>query len=115
MKASTAMVISKGYTNDTADEFGAVKGASCQISKIDYDASGNTVIDFLWKNNAGATQTSQAIINKGIDGQDGADGKDGKDADLSNLKEGQNIIITDNGDGTITISASGEMSMAEVF
>ena len=58
----------KDYTDETAIAFGGLKGASCQISKIEYNEDGDTVITFLWENNDGQVRTSKATVKKGTQG-----------------------------------------------
>ena len=67
MKALTAFALSKKYTEETAEEFGALKGASCQIQSIVAITGGNR-ITFLWENSSGATRTSTLDV---MDGEDG--------------------------------------------
>ena len=40
-------VLSKKYTDDTADEFGGLKGASCQIQGI-VKQNGRNIVTFVW-------------------------------------------------------------------
>ena len=67
MKAITAFALSKKYTEETAEEFGGLKGASCQIQSIAAITGGNR-ITFLWENTSGATRTSTMDV---MDGEDG--------------------------------------------
>ena len=60
--------IAKKYTKETANQFGAVKGAPCTVSGYSYDADGNTVLELKWTNNAGETKTTNVTIQKGKDG-----------------------------------------------
>lgn len=88
-----AIILSNGYTDDTAVGMGAVKGANCTILSIDPitvgDLEGNKVT-FQWTATNGTTrQLSMNVMNgkngingkngeKGADGQDGQDGADGE-------------------------------------
>lgn len=77
INAMMALSRSKGYTDATADEFGGLKGANCQVSKVDYDTDGNTILTFLWVNTSGKQIETEAKIMRGPEGKKGADGKDG--------------------------------------
>lgn len=57
-------ILSKKFTEDTAEEFGAVQGASCQIQSIVKSGDINTVT-FMWVNYAGETRTSQMVVQDG--------------------------------------------------
>lgn len=59
--------LSKKYTKDTAEEFGAIKGASAQIQSIEKDDNINTVT-FKWENSEGETRTGQMIVADGSQG-----------------------------------------------
>lgn len=59
-----AYVLSKKFTQDTAEEFGAVKGANCQIKSI-VKANGRSTVTFLWKNSQDVTQESTMIVEDG--------------------------------------------------
>lgn len=61
---------SKTYTNETAEEFGGLKGANCTIKSITPISGGNRVT-FEWKNTAGATQEGTLDVMDGVDGNDG--------------------------------------------
>ena len=76
MKGITAFALSRGYTNSTAEEFGAVKGASCQIQSIT-SITGGKRITFLWKNSEDVTQTSTLDVMDGEDGSQGEQGEQG--------------------------------------
>lgn len=56
----------KKYTDDTAAQFGGLKGANCKVKSItpSVDGSYNTVT-FEWKNDEGETQTSQMLVYNG--------------------------------------------------
>lgn len=74
----TSYVLSKGFTSDTADSLGAVKGAPCTI-KSQTETDDSYIVTFEWTGASGATETSQLIIKKPKNGIDGLPGKDGKD------------------------------------
>ena len=67
MKGLNAYVLGKKYTDETAIEFGGLKGASCQIQGIAAITGGNR-ITFLWENTAGDTRTTTMDV---MDGEDG--------------------------------------------
>lgn len=59
-----ALALAKKYTEETADEFGAVKGANCQL--MGYETVGNqTKILFQWKNEAEETRQSSVFVPNG--------------------------------------------------
>lgn len=68
MNGSASWIMANSYTEATAEEFGAVKGAPCTISNIAYDEDGNTVITFSWTNTEGKTISAKAVVKKGLDG-----------------------------------------------
>lgn len=62
----STLVLANKYTADTAEQFGALKGANCKIQTItpSDDGTYNTVT-FEWKNDEGVTQTSSMIVKNG--------------------------------------------------
>lgn len=60
-------VLSKKYTDETAREFGGLKGASCQIESAVHE-DGKTTITFLWRNSSNEERRNQIEV---LDGQDG--------------------------------------------
>lgn len=56
--------MSKKYTEETASEFGGLKGASCQIQSI-VKQNGHNTVTFLWVNSEGVERTSQMIVDDG--------------------------------------------------
>lgn len=80
----------KKYTEDTADELGAVKGAPCTIKSTETVSTGIKVV-FEWEGKSGNKQTTEIIVPKGNDGEAGDDGRG-------------IASITDNGDSTITVN-----------
>lgn len=64
MNAQQALVISKKYTDETAIEFGGLKGAACTIKTIVHQ-NGRNVVTFEWKNSAGETRESEMIVYDG--------------------------------------------------
>ena len=63
----TSYALSKKYTQETSSEFGAVKGANCQISNTEIDSDGNTVITLKCnKCNSNNLYTEKKNIHTGI-------------------------------------------------
>ena len=103
---TTTYALSKGYTNDTADSLGAVKGAPTTIKSIT-EIDGGHRITFEWTGTSGKTETSTLDVMNGVDGKDGQKGEQGekgktpvKGVDYVDGKDGQNgysptISITD--------------------
>ena len=103
---TTTYALSKGYTNDTADSLGAVKGAPATIKSIT-EIDGGHRITFEWTGTSGKTETSTLDVMNGVDGKDGQKGEQGekgktpvKGVDYVDGKDGQNgysptISITD--------------------
>ena len=61
-----AWILSQAFTKETADEFGAVKGAPCTVGDVSYDADGNTVVELVWTNSAGVSKTTEMKVNAGV-------------------------------------------------
>ena len=57
-------VLSRKYTEETAAQFGAIKGANCQIKSIVHQ-DGQNLVTFLWKNDEGDTRESVMVVNDG--------------------------------------------------
>lgn len=64
MNGTQAYVISKKYTDETAIQFGGLKGASCTIKSITHQ-NGRNIVIFEWKNDQGATRESEMIVYDG--------------------------------------------------
>ena len=77
MTLNEVYALSKKYTSDTAEEFGAVKGAPCTIKSIVDNGDGTHTITFEWKNSQGATLTDTLTISDGVDGETGPQGPQG--------------------------------------
>ena len=60
----STLALSKKYTQDTADQFGALKGASCQIKDIEHE-NGQSIITFEWENNEGEKRESKLYVQDG--------------------------------------------------
>ncbi len=64
MNSQQAFVLSKKYTDETAAQFGGLKGAPCTIKSVRHQ-NGQNIVTFEWKNNAGDTRESQMIVQDG--------------------------------------------------
>lgn len=64
MNAQQAYILSKAFTKETADEFGALKGAPCTVKSIVHQNGINTVT-FEWKNSSGETRESEMSVYDG--------------------------------------------------
>lgn len=56
--------LSKKYTDETASQFGGLKGAPCKIKSI-VKENGQNVITFEWKNDEGETRESILYVDDG--------------------------------------------------
>ena len=96
--------ISKKYTKDTAEEFGAVKGAPCTVESQEHDAVNHvTRLVLKWENSEGAVQRTTVSLPDGAKGETGTPGTNG--ADGTNGKDGVGIssVTADTQNATITI------------
>ena len=57
-------VLSKKYTDETAEQFGGLKGASCKIKSI-VKSNGRNTVTFEWKNDSGETRESTMTVLDG--------------------------------------------------
>lgn len=64
MNATQSYVLSKKYTDETAAEFGGLKGAPCTIKSVKHQ-NGRNIVTFEWKNSAGETRESEMIVYDG--------------------------------------------------
>ena len=62
--SAVTYALSKKYTNETAIQFGGLKGAPCKIKSI-IKENGQNVITFEWKNDAGETRESVLYVEDG--------------------------------------------------
>lgn len=60
----TAYALAKKYTDETAAQFGGLKGAPCKVKSI-VKQNGQSIITFEQKNDEGETRESQAFVNDG--------------------------------------------------
>ena len=91
-----AWLLANAFTKDTANEFGAVKGAPCTVGNVAFDADGNTVVELVWTNSAGQTRTTPATIKKGEKGDIGEKGADGSDGiGISKIEKISTVDLVD--------------------
>ena len=64
MNALQAYILSKHFTEETAAEFGAVKGASCQVKEI-IEGDGLHRVVFQWVNSVYETRETSITIKDG--------------------------------------------------
>ena len=64
MNSIQAYALSKKYTDETAIEFGGLKGAPCTIKSITKQDGRSTVV-FEWKNSQGETRESTMYVDDG--------------------------------------------------
>lgn len=57
-------VLSRQYTDETASQFGGLKGAPCKIKSI-VKENGQNIITFEWKNDEGETRESKLYVKDG--------------------------------------------------
>ncbi len=80
MKGDEALVLAKGYVDDSLDGLGAVKGSPCTIKQIS-EIDGGHRITFEWIGTSGASETSSIDVKNGDPGKDGENGQPGKDGE----------------------------------
>ena len=56
--------LSKKYTDETAAQFGGLKGAPCKVKSV-IKQNGQSIVTFEWKNDEGETQESKIYVNDG--------------------------------------------------
>lgn len=81
MNGLTAYALSHNYTDETVIGGGAIKGAPCQIDRIE-DIEGGHRVHFKWVLNDGSERTTYMDVmngEKGEQGDPGAQGLPGKD------------------------------------
>lgn len=64
MNGNTAYALSKKYVEDTAAQFGALKGAPCKIKSIE-KRNGQNLIIFEWQSDNGEIKNSVLTVNDG--------------------------------------------------
>ena len=94
-----AYVLSKKYTNETAIQFGAVKGAPCKIKSV-VKQNGQNIITFEWKNDAGDVRESTLTVDDGTPIYTWNSGDTYKYGDLVIYESCFYRCITENSDAT---------------
>lgn len=64
MNALQSYALAKKYTNETAEEFGGLKGAPCTIKSI-VKKDGRSTVTFEWTNSSGETRESKMYVDDG--------------------------------------------------
>lgn len=59
-----AYIISKKYTDETAIQFGGLKGANAQVKSIVHE-NGQNIVTFLWRNDSGDERESVMYVEDG--------------------------------------------------
>ena len=62
--SATTYAISKKYTDETAIQFGGLKGAPCKVKSV-IKENGQNIITLEWKNDDGDTRESKVYVNDG--------------------------------------------------
>lgn len=129
MQGLISWVLSRKFTEDTADSLGSLKGAPCEIQSIVYDQTEKTVtITFSWTGTSGQVQTDSVVIHdgekgdKGDTGATGAAGKDGKNGlgiKHSYVDENEHFIIVYDDDteedcGKVTVLGASVDTLSDV-
>lgn len=64
MNSTQSFILSRKYTDETAIEFGGLKGANCTIKSI-VNENGRNIVTFEWTNSAGQKRESEMIVKDG--------------------------------------------------
>jgi len=62
--STVTYALCKKYTDETAIQFGGLKGAPCKIKSV-IKKDGQNIVTFEWKNDAGETRESQLFVDDG--------------------------------------------------
>ena len=62
--SAVTYAVSKKYTDETASQFGGLKGAPCQVKSV-VKKDGQNIVTLEWKNDAGDTRETKVVINDG--------------------------------------------------
>ena len=62
--SAVTYALARHYTDETAIQFGGLKGAPCKIKSI-VKENGQNIITFEWKNDAGDTRESKLYVEDG--------------------------------------------------
>lgn len=112
---TTTYVLSKGYTKNTADSLGAVKGAPATIKSIT-EIDGGHRITFEWTGTSGTKQTSTLDVMNGINGTNGKDGKNGaKGAKGDPGQSGQDGINGQDGIGITSVAKTKTEGLVDTY
>lgn len=57
-------LLAKHYTDETAAQFGGLKGANCKITSV-IKKNGQNIITFEWKNDDGETRETKVYVDDG--------------------------------------------------
>lgn len=57
--------LTKKYTDETASQFGGLKGAPCKVKSV-IKTNGQSIITLEWKNDDGEIRTSEVYVNDGL-------------------------------------------------
>lgn len=63
--SAVTYALSKKYTDETAVQFGGLKGAPCKVQSV-VKIDGRSVVTLEWKNDAGDIRTSEVYVNDGV-------------------------------------------------
>ena len=111
-----AWLLANAFTKDTANEFGAVKGAPCTVGDVTFDADGNTVVELVWTNSAGQTRITPATIKKGEKGDTGETGEQGPKGDIGATGErGEKGDKGDRGVGIESITKQSTSGLTDTY
>lgn len=63
--SAVTYVLAKKYTDETAIQFGGLKGAPCKVKSVQ-KSNGQSIITLEWKNDEGETQESHVYVDDGV-------------------------------------------------
>ena len=69
--------LSKKYTDDTAEEMGALKGAPCEVKSIVDNPDGTHTVTLEWEDKSGNRHQDAFIVSDGEQGPQGVKGDTG--------------------------------------
>ena len=62
--SAVTYAVSKKYTNETAAQFGGLKGAPCKVKSV-IKENGQNIVTLQWENNDGDVRETKVYINDG--------------------------------------------------
>lgn len=62
--SAVTYALSKKYTNETAIQFGGLKGAPCKVASV-VKENGQNIITLQWENDAGDTRETKVYVDDG--------------------------------------------------